>query len=302
MSPSRNLFIGLISLGILLALPTACNRQQSGSSGAATSAKRYSLKGKVVSVDRNAGTANIDNEPIAGFMDSMIMPYDVKPASALNQMQPGDSITADVVVAEPGNYWLENVKVIAHAQPSAAKPTATMHIPEPGDVVPDFKLVNQNGKSISLQQYRGQTLLLTLIYTRCPFPDFCPRVSHEFAAIDQQIRADPDRYGKTHLLSISFDPVHDTPKVLRAYGFSCAGSKDPSLFKRWEFAAIPQAELPQFADYFALTYEQDGDSITHSLSTAVISPDGKIFKWYHGADWQAADLLQDVAAARHPTS
>jgi protein SCO1/2 len=301
MSPSRNLFIGLISLGILLALSTACNRQQSGSSDASSGAKRYSLKGKVVSVDKNAGTANIDNEPIAGFMDSMIMPYNVKPASALDQLQPGDSITADVVV-ESDKYWLENVKVTGHSKPSADKPAARLHIPEPGDEVPDFKLVNQNGKSILLHQYRGQTLLLTLIYTRCPFPDFCPRVSHEFAAIDQQIRADPARYGKTHLLSISFDPTHDTPKVLRAYGLSCAGSKDPSLFKRWEFAAIPQAELPHFADYFALTYEQDGDLITHSLSTAVISPDGKIFKWYHGADWQAADVLQDVAAVAHPAS
>jgi protein SCO1 len=294
--------MSLVSLCILLALSTACNRHQSGSSGMSSDAQRYPLKGKVVSVDKNAGTASINNEPIAGFMDAMIMPYKIKPASTLDQLQPGDSITADVVLAEPGNYWLENVKVITHAQPSAAKPTAAMHIPEPGDEVPDFKLVNQNGKQISLHQYRGQTLLLTLIYTRCPFPDFCPRVSHEFAAINQQIRADPARYGKTHLLSISFDPVHDTPKVLRAYGFASAGGKNPSLFKQWEFSSIPQAELPEFARYFALTYEQDGGLITHSLSTAVISPDGKIFKWYHGADWQAADLLQDVAAARHPAS
>ena len=97
--------------------------------------------------------------------------------------------------------------------------------------------------------------------------------------------------------TISFDPAHDTPKVLRAYGFSCANSKDPAVFSRWEFAAIPQAELPEFANYFALTYQEEGGLITHSLSTAVISPDGKIYKWYHGADWQASDLLQDIAAA-----
>ncbi len=289
----------LIGLCAFLAFSAACTRGKS--QGESSGAKRYSLKGKVVSIDKNAGTANIDNEPIAGFMDAMIMPYNIKPASALDQLLPGDSVTADVVV-ESDKYWLENVKVTGHSKPSADKPAASLHIPEPGDVVPDFKLVNQNGKSISLHQYRGQTLLLTVIYTRCPFPDFCPRVSHEFAAIDQRIRADPARYGKTHLLSISFDPIHDTPKVLRAYGFSCAGGKDPSLFKHWEFSAIPQAELPEFANYFALTYEQDGDSITHSLSTAVISPDGKLFKWYHGADWQAADLLQDVAATAHPAS
>jgi protein SCO1/2 len=177
-----------------------------------------------------------------------------------------------------------------------------MHIPEPGDEVPDFQLVNQSGRHISLHQYRGQTLLLTLIYTRCPFPDFCPRVSHEFAAINRQVQADPARYGKTHLLSISFDPVHDTPKVLRDYGFSCAGSKDPTLFKRWEFSVIPAAELPDFANYFALTYKEEGGLITHSLSTAVISSDGRIIKWHHGLDWQASDLLQDVAAAAQPVS
>jgi protein SCO1/2 len=286
----------------LLVFSAACDRSKPQPDASASNAKRYSLKGKVVSIDKNAGTANIDNEPIAGFMDKMIMPYTFKPASALDQLQPGDSITADVVVEEPGKYWLENVKVIGHSETPAAKPTAAMHIPAPGDDVPDFHLVNQNGKRISLHQYRGETLLLTLIYTRCPFPDFCPRVSHEFAAIDRQLRSDPAHYGKTHLLSISFDPEHDTPKVLRAYGFSCAGSKDPALFTHWEFSAIPADELPNFANYFALTYQEEGGQITHSLSTAVISPDGKIFKWYHGADWQASDLLQDIAAAAHPVS
>jgi protein SCO1/2 len=295
-------FFFLVALCVLLTFSLACNREKSPESPAASqsSAKRYVLKGKVISIDKNAGSANIDNEPIAGFMDAMIMPYTFRPPSQINQLQPGDTITADVVV-DSDKYWLENVKVTAHSETPAAKPAAAMHIPAPGDEVPDFKLVNQNGKSISLHQYRGQTLLLTLIYTRCPFPDFCPRVTHEFAAIDHQLDADPARYGKTHLLSISFDPAHDTPRVLRAYGFSSAGSKYPSVFTRWEFAAIPQSELPQFADYFALTYNEEGGLITHSLSTAVISPDGKILKWYHGADWQASDLLQDIAAA-HPAS
>jgi len=281
----------------MLVCSAGCSRGTSGG----PSPKRYSLKGTVISIDKNAGTANIDNEPIKGFMDAMVMPYTIKPVDMINQLQAGDSITADVVV-EPDKYWLENVKIIGHSQAPAAKPAASLHIPQPGDDVPDFKLVNQNGRRISLHQYRGQTLLLTLIYTRCPFPDFCPRVSHEFAEIDSAVRGDQARYGKTHLLSISFDPAHDTPKILRDYAFSCAGSKDPALFKHWEFAAIPPSELPQFADYFALTYKEEGGLITHSLSTAIISSDGKIYKWYHGADWQGSDLLQDVAAASHAAS
>ncbi len=284
-----------IGLSLCFCFSAACNRGRSG--GAADHMKRYSLKGTVISVDKNAGTANLSNEPIPGFMEAMVMPYSVKPASTLDQLRPGDSIIADVVVG-PNQYWLENVKVTGHAQlPASEKPTASLHTPQPGEQVPDFQLINQNAQQISLRQYRGETLLLTLVYTRCPFPDFCPRVSHEFAAIDKEVLADPARYGKTHLLSVSFDPAHDTPKVLRAYGFSCAGSKDPALFRHWEFAAIPKAELPKFANYFALTLENDDGLITHSLSTTVISPDGKIYRWYHGADWQATDLLQDLAAS-----
>ena len=291
----RKLLVAL-TLCILLTLP-ACNRQKSQQATTDTQApKRYHLSGKVIAVDKNAGTADIDNQTIPDFMDEMVMPYTFKPTSQINDLAPGDSITADVVVPEPGKYWLENVKVTAHStQP--AKPTASTHIPSPGDEVPDFHLINQNGKNISLHQYRGQTLLLTLIYTRCPFPDFCPRVSPEFAELDRQLRANPARYGKTHLLTISFDAAHDTPKALRDYGFTTAATKNPALFQRWEFAAIPPSEIKDFADYFALTYQEDAGQITHSLSTAVISPDGKILKWYHGADWQASDMLQDIAAA-----
>ena len=295
-SSSHQPLVAFICFTALLLVSASCTRAPSARP------RRYSLIGTVISIDKNAGTANIDNEPIKGFMEKMVMPYTIKPPDTLNQLKPGDKITADVIV-EPDKYWLENVKVTGHTElPANEKPAASYHIPNPGDEVPDFKLVNQSGKSISLHQYRGETLLLTLIYTRCPFPDYCPRVSHEFAEIDKQIQADPARYGKTHLLSISFDPEHDTPKVLREYGFSCAGSKDPALFKRWEFAAIPKAELPQFAEFFALTYQQEGDVITHSLSTAVISADGKIANWYHGVGWQASDLLQDVAAASHTAS
>ncbi len=112
----------------LLTFSAACNRAPSQPSPAnpQSAAKRYPFKGKVISVDKKSGTANVNNEPIPGFMDSMVMPYPIKSAAALDQLQPGDSITADVVVAEPGNYWLENVKVTSRKKITAdAKPVAS---------------------------------------------------------------------------------------------------------------------------------------------------------------------------------
>lgn len=235
------------------------------------------------------------------------MPYKVKPAATLNQITPGDTISAEVVVVQPGgksedatpDYWLENLKVTAHAKEPPAASSSALHMPAAGEDVPDFSFTNQSGRRISLKQYRGKVLLVTFIYTRCPFPDFCPRMSSNFAEIYKQASTNPALAG-AHLLSISFDPEHDTPKVLRDYGFSVAHTHEPALFSRWEFGAPRAADLPKIADFFALTIKPEGGMITHNLSTAVIGPDGKIVKWYHGGDWQVSDLIKDSGDASRP--
>jgi len=274
---------------------------------AAPSLKRYPFTGRIVLIDKANQSAIIDGDAIPGFMDAMAMDYKIKFAADVSQLAAGDLISAEVVVAQSKDkdsapdYWLENVKVVSHAKPagdkSDAKPSAELHVPAAGEEVPDFQFTNQNAKRISLKQYRGQVLFVTFIYTRCPFPDFCPRVGAQFAQLNQLLAGDPALAGKTHLLCISFDPEHDTPKALRDYGFSLAHSRQAAVFERWEFAVPRAADLPQIADYFALTYKPEDGLITHSLSTAVIGPDGKIFSWYHGGEWQVSELVKDAAGA-----
>lgn len=284
-------------VAVLAGLLTACHES------AAPATKRYPFTGRVVSVDTQSKSAIIDGDAIPGFMDAMAMPYTVKPASTLNQLAMGDSISAEVVVVQTDSksqdavpeYWIENVKVTGHSE-AAKSASNTAHTPNPGEDVPDFSFTNQSGKKISLSQYRGQTLILTFVYTRCPFPDFCPRMSGNFDQIDKQFGTNP-ALAHTHLLEISFDPEHDTPGVLRDYGFSVAHTHDNALFKRWEFAVPSATDLPKVADFFALTLKPDGGMITHNLSTVVIGPDGKVVKWYHGGDWQVSDLIQDATGA-----
>jgi protein SCO1/2 len=266
--------------------------------------KRYPFTGRIVSLDKPNRSAVIDGDMVQGFMEAMEMTYKVKNAGEFNQLAAGDSIIAELVVVDTNDRdadpdsWLENIKVTGHSTP-AVKPTAQQHIPATGEEVPDFTFTNQNSRHISLNQYRGQVLFVTFIYTRCPFPDYCPRVGALFAELYQQLMANPALAGKTHLLCISFDPEHDTPKVLRDYGFSLIQRHSPAMFDRWEFAVPRAADLPQIADYFALTYKPEGGLITHSLSTVVIGPDGKIINWYHGNDWQVSDLVKDATGALH---
>jgi len=289
----------IIVAALFLATLSACHHQP-----AQPAAKRYPFKGRIISIDSQSQSAVIDGDAIPGFMDAMAMEYKIKPAATLSQIAAGDSISADVVVVEPASrsenaapdYWLENVKVTAHTAPPPAGPKSSLHMPAPGEEVPDFSFTNQSGTRISLRQYRGKVVLVTFVYTRCPFPDFCPRMSGNFAEINKQLTANP-ALAATHLLTISFDPEHDTPKVLRDYGFSVAHTHEPALFNRWEFAAPRAADLPKIADFFALTAQPEGGLITHNLSTTVIGPDGKVVSWYHGGAWQVSDLIKDATGA-----
>jgi protein SCO1 len=291
----RLLLSALIPLTI--ALLSSCHRSP------AKIRKHFPFTGRIVSIDLQDQLASIHNDLIPGVMDPMDMMYKIKPPEILRQLSPGDSISADFIIIDAedesgGNQsWLENVRITGHAKQPPVLASNSLHLPAPGEEVPNFSFTNQNGRRIWLSQYRGKTLLVTFIYTRCPFPDFCPRMSNNFAEIYKQLSGHPALAG-VHLLSISFDPEHDTPRVLRDYGFSVAHTHDAALFKYWEFAAPPTADLPKIQDFFALTVKPEGGMITHNLSTAVIGPEGKIISWYHGSDWQVSDLMKDASAAR----
>ena len=169
--------------------------------------KVYHLRGKVVSTDAAKGEVTLDHEAIPGFMDAMTMPYKLKDAGILGELHPGDVITADLLVSQDpdADVLLDHIVVVAQGKPDYL-PKVTYHVPAPGDVVPDFKLRNQDGRPIHIGQFNGKALVITFIYTRCPSPDFCPRVTRNFALLDKQLAANPALYAKTHLLSISFDP------------------------------------------------------------------------------------------------
>ncbi len=164
--------------------------------------------------------------------------------------------------------------------------------------MPDFKLRNQDGRAIHLDQFRGKELLITFIYTRCPLPNFCPRVTHNFADLDKQLAASPTLYGKTHLLCVSFDPEHDTPDRLRAYGATYIGSDAKNAFAHWDFAVPENPVLDKMALYFDVGITHDvNDSITHTLSTTLVGADGKVVQFYPGNEWTVEQVLADVKKA-----
>ena len=170
------------------------------------------------------------------------------------------------------------------------------HVPAPGDAVPDFKLRNQDGRTIHLDQFRGKELLITFIYTRCPLPNFCPLVTHNFAVIDKQLAAESGAVWE------------DAPAVreLRSgtrHAGAAAGLRRNLHRQRCERAPLRIGilrcrrsrcllEMAKFFDV-GITHAAD-ETITHTLSTTLIGADGKVVQFYPGNEWTPEQVVADV--------
>jgi protein SCO1/2 len=300
--PRRIALSFLIFLAALATGIAGCNKQaaqQQPQAQTESQGKRYHLVGKIVQVQSDQNTLVIDGQDIPGFMAAMTMPYPVHAHADLAGLGAGDEITADVVVGDGGAY-LENIVVTKKATGGggAGKPSSDLHRPQPGDKVPDFALVNQDGKQIHLSSFKGHPLLVTFIYTRCPFQDYCPLVSQNFAKIYATTKMDPALGSSLRLLTISFDTAFDTPKILRQYAATFDKTTGGNPFARWEFAVIPRKDLKTVTDYFGFYYsEEQPGQVVHSMSTSVITPQGTIYKFYDDNDWQPAELIADATKA-----
>ena len=249
-----------------------------------------------MAVDKTDRTATIAHEDIPGYMPAMTMPFKIKNDADLEMVKPGDQVTGTLVIDDLSS-WVE-IAAIIEGGPPVSETVDVPGEPKPGIEVPDFGLVNQDGKRIHLAQYRGKTLLLTFVYTRCPQPDQCTLMSNNFAVIDRELLKQPELYQKTHLLSISFDPDYDTPKVLRSYGASHTERYSEESFQHWEFATGSSDEVKGVAQFFGMRYYHDTESgqdqVIHSLRTAVINPEGKLVKLYRGNEWKPEEVIADL--------
>ncbi len=274
---------------VSLALLGACHLAQ----------HRFELKGEIIAIDRTTRQAIVRHEEIPGYMKAMTMPYQVKDAAAFDRLQIGQKIKAVLIVTKTDS-WLEDVEVTGEAPVEPTPATGQFKIPVEGQLVPDFVLTNQDGRRVHLGEYKGQVVLITFIYTRCPLPDFCPRMTNNFLAIERSLKQDPALYGHTHLLTVTFDPEFDTPKVLRQHALSVTSISAAELFPHWEFLTPRLEDLGDIAHFFGLsTWKEDGQ-ITHSLSTAVIDREGKLYRWYHGNSWTTDELLRETKSAAGP--
>jgi len=276
---------------IFTALIIAVAIGSASSCGRTGKEQRFELTGKVVSVELDKQLVTISHQDVKGYMPAMTMPFSLPDKQTLSHIQSGDSITATLVV-DGSHVWLEEVITSRQSAPTSG-PTTVVE-PNAGAEVPDFHLVNQFGKNIRLHDYRGKTLLLTFIYTRCPVPEYCTLMSTNFLDADRQLQKNAELYARTHFLSISVDPEYDTPAVMKSYGSAHTEKYEDETFAHWEFATGSKEQIKSIAEYFGLTYVPESDQIVHNLRTVIIGPDGSVKQVYRDNKWKPEEVVTEI--------
>lgn len=270
---------------------------------ACSDVRSYETRGRVISLGEDGRSVVVDHEDIPNLMPAMTMRLRALDASELRDVAAGDAIAFRLNL-NSDSTWIDRVAVLepdaVEGRPSqpAIHENDGLTMAMPGEQVPSFSLIDQDGSEVSADDLRGRPYLATFIYTRCPLPDYCPLMSTRFQEIQRRLAID-DR--DVMLVSISIDPEYDTSTVMAEYG-----SRLTDDTSTWLFATGNPAQISRVATIFGVFYSEDNGEINHNLSTVLVGSDGRVRSIWRGNEWTVDEVVQtiervvDVEANRRP--
>lgn len=264
--------------------------------GQSALAQQYPVTGMVLKVDRPRNTFTVSHQAIPGLMPAMTMSFDVRQAGDLDGLVPGAVVEFTLVVDKKSAY-AEGIRVVPYhsvepdplaasrlkllneivSGPAAVKAVAV------GETVPDFTLTDQKRRQVRLADLRGKIVAINFVYTRCVLPHFCLRIANNFAVLQKRFK---QRLGRDLvLLTVTFDPIHDTPDALARYADQF--NADPA---HWRFLTGPLPDVARVCRLFGVEAFPDDGLMNHSLHTALIDRQGKLVANIEGNQFTAVQL------------
>jgi protein SCO1/2 len=289
--------LSLILLTLLVAMIVSCKQEQQ---------KIFLVKGLVQEVMPERNRVKIAHEEIPDYMSAMTMTFDVKDPRELAGLQPGDEVSFRMIVTEKDG-WIDQIKKLrAAASPPSNPPDGFRRVREVdplkvGDLMPEYHFTNELGQAVSLSDFKGKAVAFTFIFTRCPFPTFCPRMSGNFEETCKKLKATPEAPTNWHLLTITFDPQFDTPAVLKAYAKRYNYDPKRSSYLTGDFTDIT-AIAEQFGLLFWRPNPNDVAGISHNLRTVVLDTQGRVQRVFTENEWKVDELVAELIKAAEKKS
>ena len=267
--------------------------------------QRHDVSGLLLAVDPLHRTITVSCKEIPGYMEAMVMSFRVKDSALPDGLQPGVTVDFTLNVDKDDSFAeglrvrpfesleldpteARRLKLVENA--SSSKPPSA-EVLRTGDPVPEFRLTDQNLAKVSLSQFRGKIVAMTFVYTRCPLPDYCVRLSNNFGVLQRRFKS---RMGRDIvLLTVVIDPVHDQPAELNSYARTWKADS-----RRWHFLTGPVADIQRICRAFDVSFYPDEGLFVHSFHTVVISRGGRLAANLDGNNFtsqQLGDLIQSLA-------
>ena len=295
----------LFGIGLTL-IASSCGKKPADGAGTASSVapaqptqQVFQVKGTIIELQPEEKSVRIKHEEIPGYMAAMTMSFDVRNTNELAGLEAGDTVAFRMTVTETDG-WIDQIKRLNLSRTNTLPMTGPFRFVRDvdplniGDALPEYHFTNQLGQAVSLSQFRGQALAITFIFTRCPYPTFCPLMAGNFEKVQQQLLTTPNAATNWHLLTISFDPEWDTPPRLKAFAerYHC----DP---RHWSFLTGTLIDITAITEQFGQQFWREGpdQSISHNLRTVVVDARGRVQAIIRENKWKPEELTAEILKA-----
>ena len=262
-----------LGLGLCLVLQSFSADVSAGAppGGSTGLTRTFNASGTIMEIKPVEQTLLIQHEAISNYMAAMTMAFQVKQPHELSGLRAGDTISFQLHVSQTES-WVDQIRKTGFTTfpITPAAETATPPVASKNPLL-GFKFTNELGQAVSLDEFQGQALAITFIYTRCPLPEYCPRLSKNFQEASQKLAAMTNAPANWHFLSVSFEPEFDSPAMLKAYGESYG--YNPA---HWNFLTGSAEKLGELARACGVTYEPNAGAINHNFRTLIVDAAGHL--------------------------
>jgi protein SCO1/2 len=266
--------------------------------------RTFAARGTIQRLEPEENSMVISHEAIPSYMEAMTMPFKLRRLEDAKGLQAGDQISFVLSVTETES-WIDHIVKLStaaavRAAPASGTTVGTSPVQSRHPLL-DYSFTNELGQAVSFRAFEGQALAITFFFTRCPIPDFCPRLSKNFAEASKKLGTLAHAPTNWHFLSVSFDPDFDTPPVLK--GYAERYQYDPT---RWSFLTGPKDMIGELARLSNVQFEPDGGLFNHNFRTMIIDASGQLQMVFPtGGDLSEAivsEILKAAAAGKNKPS
>lgn len=289
-------FVVSLILTSLVLCAAGCSKRAKQDADHSPAQVSYAVTGVVMSLQPVEKQVIVKHQKIPGYMMAMTMPFAVQNTNELSGLIPGEEITFNMLVTDD-DAWIEDIRKTGKAENILPEGTGIRIAREVeplqiGDALPDYTLVNEQGQDVGLGQFKGEALVLSFLFTRCPVPTFCPLTMRKLVKTQDQLLADKSAPTNWHILTVSVDPEFDTPERLKQFG-EVYGYKPDTL----SLLTGPLIDITALAEQFGLLFWAEDGTVNHNLRTIVIGADGTVRTNMIGNEWEVERLAEQVVVA-----